>query len=111
MTHPIVNARLRPMMAPTLAPVIMRHAMTSVYAVIAPWIPLTVVPTSFATVAIETFMTELSRVMRNWPGGSVISTGGPARGGAFPLEVMVAGSPRRRRGALTRSGYDHVPSG
>ena len=32
---------------------------------IAPWIPLTVVPTSFATVAIETFITELSRVMRN----------------------------------------------
>ena len=32
---------------------------------IAPWIPLTVVPTSFATVAIETFITELSRVIRN----------------------------------------------
>src|ERR1700693_1576709 len=28
-------------------------------------IPVTVVPTSFATVAIDTFMTELSRVMRN----------------------------------------------
>jgi hypothetical protein len=33
--------------------------------VIAVWMPVTVVPTSFATVAIETFMTELSRVMTN----------------------------------------------
>src|SRR3954449_3197479 len=37
----------------------------------APWIPLTVVPTSFATVAIETFMTELSSVIRNCPAASV----------------------------------------
>jgi hypothetical protein len=29
------------------------------------WIPVTVVPTSLATVAIDTFMTELSRVIRN----------------------------------------------
>jgi hypothetical protein len=29
------------------------------------WIPVTVVPTSLATVAIETFMTELSSAMRN----------------------------------------------
>ena len=32
---------------------------------IAVWIPVTVVPTSLATVAIDTFMTELSSVMRN----------------------------------------------
>jgi hypothetical protein len=56
---------LRPIIAPTLAPVIISAAMTSVYAVIAPWIPVTVVPTSFATVAIETFMTELSSVIKN----------------------------------------------
>lgn len=31
----------------------------------APWIPVTVVPTSSATVAIETFMTELSSAIRN----------------------------------------------
>jgi hypothetical protein len=35
---------------------------------------VTVVPTSFATVAIETFMTELSSVIRNWPAASVKRT-------------------------------------
>jgi hypothetical protein len=42
--------------------------------VIAPWIPLTVVPTSFATVAIETFITELSSVIRNCPAARVSRT-------------------------------------
>jgi hypothetical protein len=42
--------------------------------VIAPWIPDTVVSTSLATVAIETFMTELSSVMRNWPAARVSKT-------------------------------------
>ena len=65
---------MRPIIAPILAPVIISEAITSVYAVIAPWIPVTVVPTSFATVAIETFITELSSVMRNWPAASVSST-------------------------------------
>src|SRR5436305_6040871 len=36
--------------------------------------PVTVVPTSFATVAIDTFITELSSVMRNWPAASVMRT-------------------------------------
>jgi hypothetical protein len=63
--QPIANARFRPMIAPIFAPVIISAAITSVYAVMAPWIPVTVVPTSSATVAIETFMTELSSVMRN----------------------------------------------
>ena len=36
--------------------------------------PVTVVPTSFATVAIETFITELSSVIRNWPAASVSRT-------------------------------------
>ena len=36
--------------------------------------PVTVVPTSFATVAMETFITELSSVIRNWPDASVSST-------------------------------------
>src|SRR5215211_1925558 len=53
---------------------IISDAITSVYAVIAPWIPVTVVPTSFATVAIETFITELSSVIRNWPAASVART-------------------------------------
>src|SRR3954469_15998698 len=74
MTQPIVNARLRPMIAPTFAPVIISDAMTSVYAVIAVWIPVTVVPTSCATVAIDTFITELSSVIRNWPAASVSRT-------------------------------------
>src|SRR5215207_8781990 len=74
MTHPIANARLRPIIAPTLAPVIISAAITSVYAVIAVWIPVTVVPTSLATVAIDTFITELSSVMRNCADASVMST-------------------------------------
>src|SRR3954470_13686766 len=49
-------------------------AITSVYSVIAVWIPVTVVPTSSATVAIDTFITELSRVIRNWPEASVKRT-------------------------------------
>ena len=36
--------------------------------------PVTVVPTSLATVAMETFITELSRVMRNWAVARVSST-------------------------------------
>ena len=49
-------------------------AITSVYMVIAVWIPTTVVPTSLATVAIDTFITELSRVIRNCADASVAST-------------------------------------
>src|SRR5215470_19896892 len=33
--------------------------------------PVTVVFTSFATVAIETFITDVSSVIRNWPAASV----------------------------------------
>ena len=33
--------------------------------------PVTVVPRSLATVAIDTFITDVSRVMRNWPVASV----------------------------------------
>jgi hypothetical protein len=38
------------------------------------WIPVTVVWRSWATVAIETFMTELSRAIRNWPAARVNRT-------------------------------------
>ena len=38
------------------------------------WIPVIVVPRSWATVAIETFMTELSSAIRNCPAHSVSST-------------------------------------
>ncbi len=84
MTQPIAKARFRPMIAPTFAPVIMSAAITSVYIVIAPWMPVTVVPTSSATVAIETFITELSSVIRNCPDASVRRTkvaAAPARVG------------------------------
>ena len=40
--------------------------------------PVTSVPTSSATVAMETFMTELSRVMRNCAVARVIRTVAPA---------------------------------
>src|SRR5262245_64757616 len=71
MTHPMANAFLRPRTCPILPPVIMSDAITSVYIVIAVWMPATVVPTSLATVAIDTFITELSSVMRNWADASV----------------------------------------
>jgi hypothetical protein len=58
--------------------VIVSDAITSVYSVIAVWIPVTFVPTSLATVAIDTFITELSSVIRNWPAASVARTDRPA---------------------------------
>src|SRR5262245_57216251 len=36
--------------------------------------PVTVVPTSLATSSIETFMTDVSSVIRNWPAASVSRT-------------------------------------
>jgi hypothetical protein len=74
MTQPIANARLRPMIPPSFPPVIMSVAITSVYSVIAVWMPVTSVPTSSATVAIATFITEVSSVIRNWPAASVSRT-------------------------------------
>ena len=90
-TQPIMKARLRPRICPSLPPVIMKAAMTSVYKVMASWIPVTVVPTSLATVAIETFMTELSRVMRNCAAASVSRTTCPPEEGrdAVPPPVSV----------------------
>ena len=41
---------------------------------IAVWIPVTVVSRSLATVAIDTFITELSSIIRNCPAHSVSST-------------------------------------
>src|SRR4051794_25109556 len=73
----MAKARLRPISAPILPPVIIRVAITSVYSVIAVWIPVTSVPTSSATVAIATFITDVSSVIRNWPEASVTSTGVP----------------------------------
>ena len=93
MTSPIAKARRRPMMAPILPPVIISDAITSVYRVIAVWMPVTVVPMSAATWRIETFMTELSRVIKNWPAASTPRTNPlPATrpGELVPLVIGVA---------------------
>jgi len=74
MIMPTAIARRRPMMLPSLPPVIIRVAITSVYRVIAVWMPVIVVPRSEATVAIDTFITELSSVIRNWLLASTAST-------------------------------------
>src|SRR6478735_393179 len=57
------------------------------------WMPVIVVSRSLATVAIDTFMTELSRVMRNWAVANVMSTA-PAAAVAAVLAVLgvLAGS-------------------
>ncbi len=74
MTQPMEKARRRPMMLPILPPGIIRQAITSVYRVMAVWMPVTDVPTSSATVAMETFITELSSAMMNWPVASTKRT-------------------------------------
>ena len=62
------------MIWPILPPVIMNAAITSVYMVIAVWMPVTVVPTSLATVAIDTFITDVSSVIKNCAEASVSRT-------------------------------------
>ena len=69
-----MKARLRPRIAPIFPPVIISDAITSVYRVIAVWMPVTVVPRSFATVAIDTFITDASRIITNCAAASVTST-------------------------------------
>src|SRR4029079_10229865 len=77
--------------------------------------PVTVVPTSAATVEIDTFITELSSVMRNWAEASVSSTEPDAdalavgtaagTGGEVALLLLIGlpSCPRGGRG-LTRRG-------
>src|SRR4029078_3289995 len=113
----VVKARFRPMIEPILPPVTMHIAMTSVYSVIAVWMPVTVVPTSSATVAMDTFMTELSRVIRNCAEARVTRTAPAARPVlhapvsdiAPPLDNAVrlaSGRPLRRRACgRGRSGF------
>ena len=67
------------MIEPILPPVIISIAITSVYRTMALWMPVTVVSRSSATVAIETFMTELSSAIRNCPAHRVSRTA-PAPG-------------------------------
>ena len=63
---------------------IISAAITSVYRVIAVWIPVTSVPTSSATVAIATFITDVSSVIKNWPAASITSTSVAPDCGADP---------------------------
>ncbi|GAA4408505.1 hypothetical protein GCM10023168_26010 [Fodinibacter luteus] len=63
---------------------------------IAVWMPVTSVPTSAATVAMETFMTELSSVMRNCAAARVASTPAEAAAavaGALAPVVVLIGLP------------------
>src|SRR4029450_8156356 len=59
---------------------------------IAVWMPVTVVPTSLATVAIDTFMTELSRVIRNCPDAKVSRTSPVPLAAASGARVVMASS-------------------
>ena len=52
----------------------MSDAITSVNMVIAVWMPVTVVFRSLATVAIDTFITDASRIITNCAAASVTST-------------------------------------
>src|SRR6187200_3510271 len=74
MTRPMEKARRRPMIDPILPPVSISVAIVSVNRVMALWMPVIVVPTSAATVAIDTFMTDVSRIIRNWATARTSST-------------------------------------
>ena len=91
-----MNARLRPRIAPIFPPVIISDAITSVYRVIAVWIPTTVVSRSLATVAIDTFITDESRTITNCAAASVMSTAFAALVLAWVVSLMIV--PRERRG-------------
>src|SRR4051794_11727905 len=59
------------------------------------WMPVMSVPTSSATVAMATFITEVSSVIRNWPAASVARTSdAPARASGGRSSGMVAGEGR-----------------
>ena len=58
------------------------------------WIPVIVVPRSSATVAIETFITELSSAIRNCPAHSASSTAvAPAAARALVLRLRHPAAP------------------
>src|SRR5215204_5598603 len=111
----MAKARRRPMIEPTFPPVTMNMAMTRVYRGIAVWMPVTVVPTSLATVAMDTFMTELSRVIRNCPAARVSRTNPVPLAGASGARVVTASasllSPSHLRSAHTLGGQLAVARG
>src|SRR5918995_2800700 len=79
------------------------------------WMPVTVVPTSLATVAMDTFMTELSRVIRNWPAARVSRTSPVPLAGASGARVLMASaslpSPHHLRLVALLGGQLAVASG
>jgi len=81
--------------------VIINDAITSVYRVIAVWMPTTVVPRSFATVAIDTFMTDESRTITNCAAARVTST---AFAAPVPECVVSVMGSARARGAARSVG-------
>ena len=88
------------MMVPILPPVIISVAMTSVYNVMAVWMPVIVVPRSAATVAIDTFITELSNVIRNWLDASTVSTRPDPATATDSLPELTTAFPGTSRGSL-----------
>ena len=57
----------------------MEAAITSVYAVITPWAAVTLVSRSSTRALMDTFMTVVSTVMRNWVTARSGSTAPPTR--------------------------------
>ena len=75
------------------------------YRVIAVWMPVTVVSRSFATVAIDTFITDESRIITNCAAASVTSTAlaaAPSRADVAVASVIPA--PLRGRACQPRAG-------
>src|SRR5829696_6214205 len=103
------------MIEPTFPPVTMNMAITRVYRVMAVWMPVTVVPTSLATVAMDTFMTELSRVIRNCPAARVTRTSPVPLAGASGARVLTASasvpSPHHLRSVALLGGQLAVARG
>ena len=95
------------MFDPILPPVSINVAITSVYRVMAVWMPVIVVPRSLATVAMDTFITELSRVMRNWPAARVGRTRPAPVAAARPMSSLVADTSGTVRD--TMRGRPHHP--
>src|SRR3954467_9792749 len=97
----------------------MNEAITSVWCLIAVWIPVTVVPTSSATVAIAVFMTVVSRAITNCPAASVRRTiPVPLTGRAASSVTALLPSPEARadshlhvRQHQSRAGETHVLCG
>src|SRR3954454_18239189 len=99
-TQPIANARLRPRISPIFPPVIISDAITSVYIVIAVWIPVTVVSRSLATVAIAVFIGVVAWAITNWRAASVSKTAPVAVAAVSPFVVITKSQrirPRRTR--------------